>query len=297
MAKGWSRIFAFVTALGGAELAATDPTWALSCPMENQFEIIDAPFHVAYESWAKPGWSGSSFRYGRCVAVLNGQSAKIDWRGTQLRGVATPEQPIKLELPFIREATEERDSELRYGVNAVPERMKNVNFLANAAEASDRIAMMAARINDWKLRAVQGESIPNDIKETSSEISLSFYAGNDDPIRLDLTFWSGLDIGNAYTYRIDYSLAGRATNTDTPQIVLRPVSGFLRNAISASDLGEGSIALNENFGKDVTFQSVPEQTDPLARQTTQSTDTIEVLGDGKVLASFPVALYLPEGAL
>src|SRR5271169_4206541 len=74
---------------------------AAVCPGPNTQTIKDAHFHFTYESWVKPpDVADSVFSYGRCVAVVNQQGIDVAWDKPQLKGLAVPDQPILITLPF-----------------------------------------------------------------------------------------------------------------------------------------------------------------------------------------------------
>ena len=87
------------------------------CPGPNTQTIRDAHFHFTYESWVKrPDVVNSVFSYGRCVEVANQQSMDVDWDKPQLKGLAAPDQPILITLPFALDNRVSTASDLGWGI-------------------------------------------------------------------------------------------------------------------------------------------------------------------------------------
>lgn len=282
-----------IASFGVAVLAATSWTqWARSgtCEFTDPARIEDPPFHLAYASWVSQRAGG--VRYSRCVEVLNGQSARIDWRGTQARGNASPDRPVRFELDAVREQTEERPSRLEYGINKRPERGRDVNFLANISEVFEGASVVEARVLDWKLDAIAGKSVPQDILAPTSFAALGFdYL--DKPFYLSASFTSFLDLEDRYSYELRYTLEG---DGETEGLVLRPVSEGLVAALAQSEYKDGNIPLETRteYGEPFQFSNITPITNPAERPSTQSVSAFEIVGAGEVLATFPVSYYRPR---
>lgn len=269
-------------------LSMTSAAYSHTCSKDDLAQIEDPPFHLAYGSWVEPRDVGA--RYVRCVEVLNGQAARIDWRGTQARGSASRDRPVRFEFDTVREATEELPSRLEYGVNKRPERARDVNFLANIAEVVDRAAMVEASVSHWKLAAIAGESIPKSALAPTSSASLGFEF-SDRTFYLTATFTSYLDVEDRYLYELRYSLEGEGGESG---LSLRPRSEVLLQALLQSGFDKiVPIAPRADPGEPLRFALEVTTVDPLERRSTQYVTGIEVLGGEDVVAVFPVTYYAP----
>lgn len=186
----------------------TNAVYADKCPGPNTQQIKDAYFNFTYESWVRPPAAADSvFSYGRCIQVIDQGSVRFDWDKTQLKGLASPDQPILITLPFAQNDTVSVLSNLGWGLDNIPKFHRAVQFMANEQEIHPSVAgtSVAAKVGEWQTNLSAGKPVPEEVRQLRTAVSLVLpdtkgAAAN----YIYVLFESDLSIDGKYIYKLYY---------------------------------------------------------------------------------------------
>ncbi|TBB95931.1 hypothetical protein ELH39_01020 [Rhizobium ruizarguesonis] len=266
--------------LGGVAIAR-------ECPSDAQQLIVDSPFDITYTSWVAR--QGNFAVYGRCVSVNNGYSANIDWSEAQIKGIARPGQPLMATFPYLVEATVERNTHLKYGINRPPERNKAVNILANQQEEGEwpelQLQIMKQQADAAEIPI---ERRPAEWPRATSDAALSFEIDlGERLISATVSVESLIDQLNNYHYRFIYTLDDKFELPIT-NIYLKSDDDMFDQIIGTS-YDKGLIPVKE--GKNaIEFEF---RTASAQQRSTQRVIEMQFVQDEEKVASFPVSIFQP----
>ena len=294
-------------------LMSTKICRADTCPGPNKGTIQDAHFHFTYESWDLPPQDGDTmFLFGRCVQVKSNQSVNINWEKVQLKGWAAPDEPLFLSLRFPFDKTEIVQSELGWGIDAMPKYHQQVTFIANEQELHPSVmqSRVSAKVGEWQSDLRAGKAVPDDAKQLRTAVSLVL--PNPDGVAANyiyVVFESDLNVDEKYTYKIYYYGANGAVFYRSGSLDVAFGSPFLSNAAGTVKVQLGGIVPTTTPGATSIIKrffpegKIEREPTTISFAATGSpiaiieSDIVQILYEGKTLATFPIVFYRPNGRL
>ena len=135
----------------------------------------------------------------------------VDWDKPQLKGLAAPDQPILITLPFALDNRVSTASDLGWGIENVPQYHRTVNFIANEQEIHPSVvgSRVSAKVREWQSNLLAGKSLPDEVMQLRTAVSLVLPDRKGGATNhVYIVFESDLNSDENYYYKIYFGMNG-----------------------------------------------------------------------------------------